>query len=88
MTKRIVRVIARGLFRSNLLAFIKENWLRLCCARILKEISKGLLPISCFRDEKVYFRDEEKKDWWVSDEEELYNQFVQICRRYFKEKVV
>ena len=23
-----------GLFRSNLPAFIKENWLRLCCARL------------------------------------------------------
>ena len=33
MTKHIVRVIARGLFRSNLPAFIKENWLRLRRAR-------------------------------------------------------
>ncbi|MBV6467297.1 MAG: hypothetical protein L3J18_11950 [Candidatus Brocadia sp.] len=31
--KCMVAVIARGLFRSNLPAFIKEIWLRLCCAR-------------------------------------------------------
>lgn len=38
-------------------------------------------------DEKVYFWDEEnKKDWCVSDDEELYNQVVEMCRRYFKEK--
>ena len=40
-------------------------------------------------DEKVYFWNEEnKKDWCVSDEEKLYNQLVQLCRIYFKEKVV
>ncbi len=38
-------------------------------------------------DEKIYFWDEErKKEWCVSDEEELYNQLVEICRKYFKEK--
>lgn len=39
-------------------------------------------------DEKVYFWDEEKKiDWCVSDEEILYNQIIEVCKRYFKEKV-
>lgn len=38
-------------------------------------------------DEKIYFWDEErKKEWCVSDEEELYDQLVEICRKYFKEK--
>ncbi len=38
-------------------------------------------------DEKIYFSDEEtKKEWCVSDEEELYTQLVEMCRRYFKEK--
>ncbi len=38
-------------------------------------------------DEKIYFLDEErKKEWCVSDEAELYNQLVEICRRYFREK--
>ncbi len=39
-------------------------------------------------DEKVYFWDEEnKKEWCVSDEEELYKQLVEICEGYFKEKI-
>jgi hypothetical protein len=39
-------------------------------------------------DEKVYFWDEEgKKEWCVSDEQDLYDRLVKICRRYFKEKI-
>lgn len=39
-------------------------------------------------DEKIYFWDEErKKDWCVSDEEELYKQLVEICKRYFEKKI-
>jgi len=39
-------------------------------------------------DEKVYFWDEEnKKDWCVSDEEALYQQLVEMCRRYFQGKI-
>jgi hypothetical protein len=39
-------------------------------------------------DEKIYFWDkEESREWCVSDEEELYNQLVEICREYFKKKV-
>ncbi len=35
-------------------------------------------------DEKIYFWDEEfQKEWCISDEEQLYNQLVQICREYF-----
>lgn len=38
-------------------------------------------------DEKVYFWDEEnKKEWCVSDEQELYKQLVKICRAYFNKK--
>jgi hypothetical protein len=38
-------------------------------------------------DEKIYFWDQESsKEWCVSDEEELYNQLVEICENYFKEK--
>jgi len=38
-------------------------------------------------DEKIYFWDEhKKKEWCVSDEEELYNKLVEICRSYFKNK--
>lgn len=36
-------------------------------------------------DEKIYFWDEElNKEWCVTDEAQLYNQLVQICREYFK----
>ena len=38
-------------------------------------------------DEKIYFWDlESRKEWCVSDEEELYNQLVEICKKYFKVK--
>jgi hypothetical protein len=40
-------------------------------------------------DEKIYFRDERTgKEWCVSDEEELYKQLLEICRKYFGEKKV
>ena len=39
-------------------------------------------------DEKIYFWDEERrKEWCVSDEEDLYTRLVEICRGYFKEKM-
>jgi len=39
-------------------------------------------------DEKVYFWDEEQqKEWCVSDEKELYDQLVETCRKYFREKI-
>jgi len=39
-------------------------------------------------DENIYFWDEERKrDWCVSDEEELYKQLVEICKRYFEKKI-
>jgi hypothetical protein len=39
-------------------------------------------------DEKIYFWDEEKKkEWCVSDEEDLYQEVLKICKRYFKGKV-
>ena len=38
-------------------------------------------------DEKIYFWDEEiGQELCVSDEERLYNQLVEICREYFKNK--
>jgi hypothetical protein len=38
-------------------------------------------------DEKIYFWDEEqKKERCVSDERELYEGLVEICRKYFKKK--
>lgn len=38
-------------------------------------------------DEKIYFWDEEReKEWCVSEEAGLYNQLVEICKRYYKEK--
>jgi len=39
-------------------------------------------------DEKVYFWDEEQqKEWCVSDEKELYDQLVETCIKYFREKI-
>jgi len=36
-------------------------------------------------DGKIYFMDEEcKKEWCVTDNEELYNQLIEICRKYLK----
>lgn len=38
-------------------------------------------------DEKIYFwDDEEKKEWCVTDEEDLYNQLLEMCIEYFKKK--
>ncbi|MDO8140657.1 MAG: hypothetical protein Q6358_04085 [Candidatus Brocadiales bacterium] len=38
-------------------------------------------------DGKIYFMDEErKKEWCVTDEKELYNQLIEICCKYFKDK--
>ena len=36
-------------------------------------------------DEKIYFWDGEK-EYCVSDEEKLYNQLLEICIKYFKNK--
>jgi len=36
-------------------------------------------------DGKIYFMDEErKKEWCVTDNKELYNQLMEICRKYLK----
>ena len=36
-------------------------------------------------DGKVYFMDEQqRKEWCVTDNEELYNQLIEICRKYLK----
>ncbi len=38
-------------------------------------------------DEKIYFwDDEEKKEWCVTEEEDLYNQLLEICIEHFKKK--
>jgi hypothetical protein len=38
-------------------------------------------------DGRIFFWDEErKKDRCVTDEEELYQQLVEICREYFRKK--
>jgi hypothetical protein len=35
-------------------------------------------------DGKVYFFDEEtRKEWCITDEEELYNRLIKICEEYF-----
>jgi len=40
-------------------------------------------------DEKIYFWDEErKKEWCVSDEEELCEELEGICKSYFRKKVI
>lgn len=42
-------------------------------------------PLYGWDEEKIYFWDEDfKKEWCVSDEEQLYNQLVQLCREYFR----
>ena len=39
-------------------------------------------------DGKVYYWNEEQRhEWCVSDEKELYRQLVKICREYFQEKL-
>jgi len=36
---------------------------------------------------KIYFMDEQqRKEWCVTDNEELYNQLTEICKKYFKSK--
>jgi len=36
-------------------------------------------------DEKVYFFDERNgQEWCVTDESELYEELVQICKKYFE----
>jgi len=36
-------------------------------------------------DGNIYFMDEEqKKEWCVTDNEALYNQLIEICRKYFR----
>ena len=38
-------------------------------------------------DEKIYlWSDKDKREYCVSDEEELYNRLLKICVEYFKEK--
>jgi len=51
------------------------------------EVMKESKELHGWDDEKIYFWDEERrKEWCVSDEEDLYNRLVEICRGYFKEK--
>jgi hypothetical protein len=38
-------------------------------------------------DEKIYLWDDDaKKEWCVTDEEDLYNQLLEMCIAYFKKK--
>jgi hypothetical protein len=30
--------------------------------------------------------EQQRKEWCVTDNEELYNQLIEICRKYFKDK--
>ena len=51
------------------------------------ENDKKIRVLHGWDDEKIYFWDEEeKKERCVSDEEDLYNRLVEICRGYFIEK--
>lgn len=50
--------------------------------------SKKIKELHGWDDEKIYFWEEESgQELCVSDEEELYNQLVKICREYFKNKL-
>jgi hypothetical protein len=38
-------------------------------------------------DEKIYFwDDDEKKEWCVTDEEDLHKKLLEICVKYFEKK--
>lgn len=48
---------------------------------------EGFKELYGWDDGKIYFMDEERnKEWCVTDNEELYNQLIEICRKYFKDK--
>ncbi len=47
---------------------------------------EGFKELYGWDDGKIYFMDEErKKEWCVTDNEELYNQLTEICRKCFRE---
>jgi hypothetical protein len=47
----------------------------------------GNIKLHGWDDEKIYFWDEEEgKERCVTDEEDLYNQLLEMCIEYFKRK--
>ncbi len=52
-------------------------------------MNKGLkkMPLPGWDDEKIYFFDERtNREWCVTDETELYECLLKICKEYFEKK--